>query len=507
MLFDPIVPIFFVYGLAFYTMGLAVALEAGVHTGSPEVRRGMRYLAIFGLIHGLHEWFEMFFIIAMAVFGVHAALGLEIVRIVVLVASFWPLCMFGLYLLQRRFPRFSRLGMIGVPIIFVIGAGAIAIVFRPEWDVIIHAIDSWGRYSLGMPGGALAAAGLITNARSYRQEGERAAANGWLAAGAALGVYGIIGQSAAAPSVIFPANVYNTEVFMQLFGFPVQLLRAGAATVSAIGLVSALRALERRRQRMLREANEAKLEAQARTQEEIARREALQTELLRRTVAAQEQERARVARELHDETGQTLTALNYSAAALKTALQSGSKVTDEMIDGLVNLSDQALNDLRRIVADLRPAQLDDLGLVAAMHTLADLAKKRLDLDVEVEVKGQRRRLPGDIETVLFRVAQEALTNVAKHAQVTTAMLRLIFEEETVTLVVFDQGGGFDAEAILSPINGGGWGLAGMQERIASVGGEIHFTSAPNQGTIVRAVIPLHTKENNNHEQTHSPSAC
>lgn len=506
LLFDPIVPIFFVYGLAFYTMGLTVALEAGVHVNSPEMQRGMRYLAIFGLIHGIHEWFEMFFIIAITAFDVHAALWLEIARIVALAVSFWPLCMFGLHLLQQHVPRAAGVGMVAIPAIFAIGSAAIMIVFGPDWDVIIHALDSWERYSLGIPGGALAAAGLITQARTYRQEGERASANGWMVAGVAMAVYGVIGQSAATPSAIFPANVYNTQVFAQLFGFPVQLLRASVAVVSMLGLVSALRALEMRRRRMIETTNEAKLEAQTRAQEEIARREALQTELLRRTVATQEEERARVARELHDETGQVLTALNYSAAALKATLQSNKAIPGEMIDQLVGLSDQALADLRRLVADLRPAQLDNLGLVAAMHTLADQVNRRLGLDVEVEVAGRRRRLHSDVETVLFRVAQEALTNVAKHAGVAAARLRLVFEEDAVTLVVSDQGIGFNVDALPDPINGGGWGLVGMKERVVSVDGEVHFTAAPNQGTMVRVTIPLQTQEKGTHdEQTHPTS--
>jgi signal transduction histidine kinase len=504
LLFDPIVPIFFVYGLAFYTMGMAVALEAGVHAGIPEVQRAMWYLAIFGLIHGLHEWFEMFFIIAMTAFDVHASLGLEIVRVIVLVASFWPLCIFGLYLLRPSSTRIFRLGMIAVPVIFLVGTAAIVVVFGPDWDVVVHAVDSWGRYSLGMPGGALAGIGLLLQSRGYREEGERIVARSWLAAGVALAIYGVVGQSAASPSVIFPATIYNTQTFARLFGFPVQLLRASAATLAMIGLISALRALERLRQRMLQAANEARLEAQERAQEETARREALQTELLRRTVAAQEDERARVARELHDETGQTLTALNYSAAALKTTLQSGHPIPNEMIDRLVGLSVQALTDLRQLVADLRPAQLDDLGLVAAMHTLAGQVRKRLGVDIKVEVVGQRRRLPTDIETVLFRVAQEALTNVAKHAQVPVAGMRLVFADDSVTLDVFDQGVGFDVELMPSPIDGGGWGLAGMQERAASVGGEVHFTSAPNQGTTIRAVIPLQVEKTD--EQAHSSSA-
>ena len=505
LVLDPIVPIFFVYGLAFYTMGVAIALESGGHIADRAVREAMRALAIFALVHGLHEWFEMFLKIVES-FGFHASFAVEIGRVVVLIFSFGALCVFGLQMLALHSRRFStRRAILFMALLFSVGVWGIVHNLGPEWDRTIHAVDSWARYSLGVTGGALAGAGLLVRARDCRQQGMPAVARGWLIAGGALAVYGLVGQSAPSPSAIFPAVVYNAEVFQRLFGFPVQLLRAAAAAVSTVGLLGALRALELQRQRALQAANEARLEAQARAQEEMARREALQRELLRRTVAAQEQERSRIARELHDEIGQTLTALHFSVAALRSSLESGKLPSTETVDALHNLTNQALTDLRQLVTDLRPAQLDDLGLVAAVHWLGDHVRTRLNLNVEVEIHGRKLRLPPDVETALFRVTQEALTNVAKHAGVRSARVLLAFEKEAVVLEVSDQGEGFDVERVLasSGSGSGAWGIAGMQERLSAVEGRLKLISAPGQGTVVRAMIPLLAEKEDVGKQTHT----
>jgi signal transduction histidine kinase len=487
---DPIVPIFFVYGLAFYTMGLAVALESGGHISDIRVRRAMRVLAIFGLVHGSHEWFEMFVKIAEASLGYHVSLWVEIGRLVVLVVSFGALFTFGIQMLWHEARRANHLwGTVGILAVFGIGFAGVAMRLAPDWVSVLRSADSWARYSLGVTGGAVAGAGLLVRARDYRREGAYSVARGWLVAGGALAVYGLIGQSAASASTFFPATVYNADVFGELFGFPVQLLRAAAAVVSMAGLLSALRALELRRQQALQSANQAKLEAQARAQQEVERREALQTELLRRTVSAQEAERARIARELHDETGQTLTALNYQVAALRSSLSNGGTAVSEVVEKLNDLASQALDDLRLLVTDLRPAQLDDLGLVAAVHWLADQARERLGLDVTVTVEGRKTRLLPEVETALFRVTQEALTNVSRHANVEAAQVQLAYAESTITLEVIDEGAGFDAHELSLLTEREAWGIAGMQERAAAIGGEIDLLSAPGQGTVVRVVIP------------------
>jgi len=483
----PIVVIFFIYGLAFFTMGLAIAFDSSGRIIDSRRRRAMLLLAAFGLVHGLHEWLEMFVKIVETEGRFQVSPGVELTCMVMLTFSFGLLNLFGFNMLHicTRRPLARCGGPLALLAVFVVGAGLIAVRLAPDWDTLLHAVDAWGRYSLGVTGGVLAGTGLLAQARNFRQRGLPDIASGLLITGSALIVYGLVGQTAPAPSVLFPSTVYNTVTFERLFGFPVQVLRAAAAVVSTVGMLSALRALELERHRMFRAAR-------ARAQEELARREALQNELLRRTVDAQEQERARIARELHDHIGQMLTALAYHAAALDSAMSSGRRASRQTVHDLRELADQTLTDLRQLVTDLRPAQLDDLGLVAAIYWLADQTRKRLDLDVSVEVVGSRVRLPRDAETALFRIAQEALTNVARHAGADSARICVRFDPATVTLEVCDKGLGFDAEQVRSTALVGreAWGLIGMEERAASVGGRLVLDAQPGRGTCVRAMIPL-----------------
>lgn len=480
---DPILIVFFLYGLAFYTMGLAVAFETSAHIADRETRRALGMLAAFGILHGLHEWFEMF--ITFAQKDVPHSLNIEIVRLAVLTVSFGLLCLFGCAMLCMRTQRKRRwLVPITLFAAFGIGVGLIAFWLAPDWDAAIHATDAWARYTLGATGGVLAGTGLLVRAGDAQRHNVPAA-RGWFLAGISLAIYGLIGQTVPAPSALFPSTVYNTEVFRHLFGFPVQVLRSAAAATAMVGLIHALHEAELERQRTLRAA-------ETRAQEEMARRQELQTELLRRTVAAQEEERARMARELHDHIGQMLTALSYRIEGVRAALASGQPMTAEMADALYQLADRAHADLRHLITDLRPAQLDDLGLVAALHWLADRARQQFDLDVEIEIKGHKSRLPAEMETVLFRVAQEALTNVARHAGVDTARMSLAFGPYSVTLEVADEGCGFNVTEILGEAvtERQAWGIIGMRERLLAAGGQLMLCSEPGKGTIVRAVIPL-----------------
>lgn len=485
---DPLVPVYFIYGLAFFTMGVSLALLSRNRIGDPIVERGATALATFGLLHGFHEWYEMFLLIEVRVYGFEPSLALNILRLVMLFISFVALCLAGCYLYcQREGSPVQRITPY-LLLLFGIGLTVILLRFAPNWEAILPLVEVWTRYSLGMTGAVLAGAGLVVRGRVYKGL-TLPVMRGLNIAGGALIIYGVFGQSASSYSVMFPSNVYNAAVFQQLFGFPVQLLRTVTGIVATAGLVTAMRALDVEYQRTLRLAIEAKLEAQSRAQQEMARRQSLQKELLRRTVSAQEDERARIARELHDQTGQTLTALNYRVAALG----NGHTVTPEMVASLKELAGQALADLRGLVTDLRPAQLDDLGLVAALSWLADQLHNRLDLGVEVSVDGRKQRLPDEIETSLFRIAQEALTNIARHAEVDEARMSLCFAEDQVVLEISDQGRGFDVPSVRSDRPHPGeeaWGIMGMEERASIVGGHLDLSSRPGEGTVICVTVPL-----------------
>ena len=230
----------------------------------------------------------------------------------------------------------------------------------------------------------------------------------------------------------------------------------------------------------------------ARLYQIVQEREAQLEQLVRRLVNAQEDERKRIACELHDETGQKLTALAMGLAAVESQLAAGdlARVTT-MVRDLREMSDQAIVELRNIVADLRPAQLDDLGLVPALRWLITQYQTRHpELQVQMTADRNLTRLPAQYETVLFRVTQEALTNVARHAQASQVHLTLSQDDGHIRLEVRDNGVGFDPSASSPHAPGSGLGLVGVRERVALVGGRCTVDSSPGQGTRIIVELPL-----------------
>jgi signal transduction histidine kinase len=222
--------------------------------------------------------------------------------------------------------------------------------------------------------------------------------------------------------------------------------------------------------------------------EEAQRREALRGELYQRVVAAQEAERGRIARELHDETGQALTALGMGLRSAAMSLHHDVEKTALRLRQLEGLAAQSLTELQRLVADLRPSHLDDLGLSPAIRWYAGEVGTRSGLQVEVMIEGVDRSLPQPLYTALFRVCQEALTNVVKHARASQARVLLRYGEAGLYLRIEDDGQGFDVDAHDRDASSG-WGLRGIQERVALFGGNLSLHSHPGMGTVLEVEVP------------------
>ena len=205
---------------------------------------------------------------------------------------------------------------------------------------------------------------------------------------------------------------------------------------------------------------------------------------VRRVVEAQELERRRLARELHDETGQALTSILLGLRAIRAAQTDEEAVSAE--SELRNLVVQALQDVRSLAVELRPSALDDFGLVPALERLARTFEERSGIRTAVEASLADERLPAEVETVLYRLVQEALTNVVKHAGATSVSVVLARREGGVSAVVEDDGRGFDAEEVRSDA----LGLVGMRERLALLGGTLAVESTPSSGTALLAFVPL-----------------
>ncbi len=206
-------------------------------------------------------------------------------------------------------------------------------------------------------------------------------------------------------------------------------------------------------------------------------------------INAQEQERQRIARELHDETSQVLTSLLISLAVLEESVET--QEARERIADTRALAHSTLRAIRNLSIDLRPSALDDLGLLPALRWYVKEYQKKCAIEVEFQATGLKQRLPAEMETALYRIVQECLTNTAKHANAHRVTIMLREDPERVFGRIVDDGRGFDYEALLkTPGQELGLGLAGMHERAVLLDGTLNIHSVPGQGTTIEVSIPL-----------------
>ncbi len=480
-----IIPIYFFYGLAFFSMGLLVMLEGG-RASDVRLRRALRPLAAFGLVHAANEWLEMYQ--AVADFGGRSFPGWLVgLRLGMLAFSFVSLAAFGSYLMavSPNGWRLTLLVPLGLETIWVFGL----LILRQHYEIpdLWNVADNWTRYALAIPAAVFAAVGLVVQQRIFRRAGLVSFGRDALWAAVAFGWYGLVGQLFTHKSPLPPSNLINQELFTQLFGIPVQAFRALMAVVAAFFVIRFLRAFQVESERHINNLQEARLK-------ESEQREALKGELYKRIVAAQESERQRIARELHDETGQALTAIGMGLRSLEGGVKNSKQErTKQNLRQLEALTDHSLNELQRLIADLRPSHLDDLGLSSALRWYAGNVQERTKLDVQVEILGNEPEVASPVKTALFRIFQEALTNVVKHAHARTVRISLTYSPQEIHARVSDDGQGFTPGSVESAARVP-WGLRGMQERASLLGGKLNVYSKPGEGTTVEVSVPYQQEE-------------
>lgn len=469
-------------------MGFAILLELG-HAPRSEFSQALRPLGWFGIVHGGHEWVEMFLIQHMGTFEQYADL-LFLPRLIMLAASFLLLLIFGFKLISGGGKRRLLWSVIGITTaIWVSGLVGISLSTYPQAEQHT-AFDVYTRYSLAIPGALLASAGLLVQQRRFSQSGLTSFAWDVTMAAIAFWVYGMIGQLFTSSSVLFPSTIINTGAFLEWFGFPIQLLRAAMACLAAIAIVRSLRTFEVETAQQMETLRKVQLE-------ERTRLEQLRNELLHRTVTAQESERSRIARELHDETGQSLTAISIGLRSLKDNIPPGSTRAIQQTTRLEEITSNSLLELQRMVAGLHPAQLDDLGLLAGLRWYAKDVSQNTDIEVEVHGKGIQGELSPEVKVTLFRIAQEAITNAVRHANAEKIDVIVDTRGSNLEMKIQDDGDGFDLTSVVRRQNGtSSLGLMGMQERALLIGGTCDIHSSPGQGTTVyvRLELPKAEKE-------------
>jgi signal transduction histidine kinase len=231
---------------------------------------------------------------------------------------------------------------------------------------------------------------------------------------------------------------------------------------------------------------------QARTRElaaandQLRERDEQRGRLLRIVITAQEDERKRLARELHDETTQSLAVLAMRVESADSALRSGGP--QPRLDEIKALAVKTLEEVHRLILDLRPAVLDDLGLFSALRWYAERQLASRGIAVRCEIQALERRLPPEVEIALFRIGQETMNNIARHAQAESVLIQLALDARELRTEFEDDGRGFDPSS--SPQDRPHYGLMGIRERAELLGGCAVIDSAPGKGTRVRVTVPL-----------------
>ncbi len=477
----------FFYGLAFFSMGLLVTLEGG-RSSDERLRKALRPLAGFGLVHGIHEWLLMFNDLLIS-FGYPSyppyLVGVEIAM---LAFSFLSLAAFGSFLLSKTetAQRVSLIVPLALETIWVFGLAMFSSQYKIN-DMLLIA-DTWTRYVLAIPASILAAVGLVAQQRAFRRAGLVRFGQDSLWAAVAFAWYGLVGQLFSPQGPLFPSTVLNEQLFQKLFGFPIPIFRATMAIAAAFFVIRFLRAFQVETERKIIELQEARLR-------EAEEREVMRGELFRRVVAAQEAERQRIARDLHDETGQSLTAIGLGLRGLSNALTKNPAKAGETLHQLETLAADSLSELQRLISDLRPSHLDDLGLPAALRWYAGKVAERSGLKIRVDTFGEERPISEPAKIAIFRIVQEALNNIIKHSGATSVFVQLSYEANKVHASIRDDGAGFDPEAVNKRhTSRPSLGLAGMRERASLLDGTVSIQSGPGQGTLVEVEIPYESKE-------------
>ncbi len=477
--------VYFVYGLTFFSMGLVMLLESWrVGPNAPQAGL-LRPMAAFGLLHGLHEWLEIF-ILQMERLGEPPARYFVYIRLGLLAVSFVALWFYSLaaFRFARQYiTRLTVFGLVTLPLFALLSAFDVVYAFSLGNIPTYRLVGGLVRYGLGVPGAAIATLGLYAAATKARADARQPLDVYLNITALGFGLYSITQVFVPAMNTTL-ASWLNADVFLAWFGFPIQVVRTVAGMIITLGLFNSTQFLETERQKVVADAQKARVDA-------LEQQEAMRRDFLRHIVQAQEDERSRFSRELHDEMAQILTAFSLDLGTLQTILSKNSKAAP-ILGRLQGLSRQMSQSMYRMVRALRPAHLDELGLDAALRYMLEQEYKPRGMNAQIKIDGTPRRLEPFAETVLFRIAQEALTNIQRHAQAGTATVVLTYNTDSVGLRVSDDGRGFDPAQDFVPPHG--WGLAGIKERAESLGGRLRVDSSPGKGTVVEVVIPVENPE-------------
>ncbi len=443
--------VLFVYGQTFFVMGLAIFLQSRRHSRL-RLARDLRWLAAFGILHGLHEWGDVFIPIQSQYLPLVYVQILLIAQILLLVISFTCLLMFGAVTLEHRW-RYGQHATLTVVVIWGLFFW-ITLYTTPTFDVWYRQSAIWARYLMGFPGSLLAAYGLRYQAETgIKPLGVMKIYKTLQIAGLALAAYALFGGLIVRSSDFFPANVLNRELLQSLIGIPVEVFRSAVGLVMAISMIRALEIFDIEVDRLI---------------------ESMEVERI------QNEERDRIGQEIHDGAIQGV----YSASLILESMQA--HVHDEeaaiRLDRAKRVLSSVVTDLRRYMISLR-TDMPSESLAAGVRRMAQDPRYTSLLNVQVKVETDPTLKPTQVGHALA-IVQESLSNAIRHSNARHMTICLCQEPKTLLLRIEDDGQGFDEKQIAP-----GFGLRAMRDRARLLGGQLNIQSRPGKGTIITVAIP------------------
>ncbi|MBE3597341.1 MAG: sensor histidine kinase [Limnochordaceae bacterium] len=453
----------FAYGLAFFAMGLAIALESR-RPSQLRMARHLPLLGTFGILQALASWGQVFIPIQRTYTPAAIVVTLQALHALLTALTFSFLMAFGARLLADGDPKLRLLAHLPLLLTTVWGVSFFfypVVMLPASYEHWLVVSEAWSRYILAFPGAVLVALALARQFDELRVAGMGHLVR-WLQwAIVSFGAYAVAAGLIVPNAGFFPSNRLNSEQFLQVTGLPVEGVRA----LTGLGMAYF----------MIRVMEMFDIEAAQRL-EEVRRMRAILAE------------RDRIARELHDGVIQSLYALGLGMQNARYAMESTPEASRRLLDELLARVNGIIQDVRGYIMDLRLPGETGLTLAQKLSAVAGEASRVYHLPVHLEIGSiDEKALPPAVANELSQVVKEAVSNAARHGQPRQVRVGVHESEGELVLYVQDDGRGFD------PGQAGdrqGWGLVNMRRRAELLGGEFDIDSRPGEGTTVMVRIPL-----------------
>ncbi len=457
--------IYFIYGLVFFLMGFAILFQKRIHSNI-KLASSLKYLALFGITHGLSEWATIFIPIHQKLVNLQTLSHLKVFEVFFTSTSLFFLFLFGLKLLQERFQRSNLIFAIPWSI-YLSWTGAFFFnIANLDGDLLIkiNNFEALGRYFMAFPGALISGYGLFLHSKHFKKRGMQEISKYFFYAACGFTAYSIAAGLIVKKVDYFPANILNKAIFFQTFGFPVQIFRAICGLVISVFIIKGLEFFNLEYRKRLEEAE---------------KNEALFIE------------RNRICRDLHDGIIQSIYAVGLTMENSLNLVKTNPDLAEKLINQNMEHLDLVIKDIRSYIMELTPAEFDPACFEASLNSLIEQFKINSLIQCSISISpNQINWLKDDYKLEIYHILLEALNNIQKHSRANYVEINFSQSNDTLVLSIKDNGIGFDKEAVINYGNktGSGQGLKNMMIRANLCNGTFNIDSEIGKGTEIRVVI-------------------